>query len=81
MGDYSLNLNSIEFLETQLQQILQPVEPRPAFIDRLEKRLTVSTPTILDHRPELKAYYILIFGLVLGVLSFWIFRLLIPRKE
>jgi hypothetical protein len=70
-----------DLLENWLKQTLRPVQPDPVFIHRLEKRLTVATPTILEQRPGIRAYVYIALGLFGGALLFWIFKKLIGGKD
>jgi hypothetical protein len=74
MGDYLLTIESVEMLENKLKHLFQPVKPNPVFIDRLQRRLTSSTPTVLERRPRIRVYLIIVLGIICGAFLFWIMR-------
>jgi hypothetical protein len=74
MGEPVQTIDSGDLLENWLKQTLRPVQPDPVFIHRLQKRLTVATPTILEQRPGIQAYLYIALGLFFGVLVVWVCR-------
>ena len=61
------NLSSDFDIEHHLSSSLNPVLPDPVFIDRLEKRLKREPAIVLEPGSFIKAYIIMLSGLVGGV--------------
>ncbi len=61
------NISSDLDIEHQLSSSLNPVLPDPVFIDRLEQRLKREPAIVLEPSSFIKAYIIMISGLVGGV--------------
>ncbi|HVP21882.1 MAG TPA: hypothetical protein VMS73_08480 [Anaerolineaceae bacterium] len=59
-------------LENQLFASLNPVNPDPVFIDRLEARLKREPAIILERSSFWQAYLIMASGLFGGVLLLWL---------
>ena len=73
------NEEAVSNLETLLQSSLNPVIPRTEFVTKLQRRLVAPSVVILENRSVQKAYVVLAIGLFLGMLFFWIVRLLRPK--
>jgi hypothetical protein len=69
------NIDSNFDIEHQLLSSLNPVLPDPVFIDRLEQRLKREPAIVLEPGSFVKAYIIMISGLVGGVLLLWLLHL------
>ncbi len=69
------NFNSDFDIENQLSSSLNPVLPDPVFIDRLEQRLKKEPAIVLEPGSFIKAYIIMISGLVGGVVLLWLLHL------
>ncbi|NPV85005.1 MAG: hypothetical protein HPY45_03215 [Anaerolineae bacterium] len=66
--------DSVETLETFLQEHLRPVKPDPDFIQDLHRRLNNPPPVWVEHRRGAQVYLVVIFGLLSGVCLFWLIR-------
>ncbi len=62
-------------IESQLSSSLNPVAPDPVFIDRLEQRLKREPTIVIEPGSFIKAYIIMISGLVGGVVLLWLLNL------
>ncbi len=70
------NLNSDFDIESHLLSSLNPVLPDPVFIDRLEQRLKKEPAIVLEPGSFIKAYIIMVSGLVGGVVLLWLLHFL-----
>ncbi len=71
----SYNLKSDFDIESHLFSSLNPVSPDPVFIDRLEQRLKREPLIVLEPGSFLRAYIIMVSGLVGGVVLLWLLHL------
>ncbi len=62
-------------IENQLLSSLNPVSPDPVFVDRLEQRLKRDPVIVLERGSFLKAYIIMVSGLLGGVILLWLLHL------
>ncbi len=63
-------------LESQLLSSLNPVSPDPVFIDRLEQRLKRDPAIVMEPSSFVKAYVVMVSGLVGGVVLLWLLHLI-----
>ncbi len=69
-------INSDFDIENQLSTSLNPVLPDPVFIDRLEQRLKRDPAIVLEPGTFIKAYIVMVSGLVGGVVLLWLLHLI-----
>ncbi len=69
------NIHSDFDIENHLSSSLNPVLPDPVFIDRLEQRLKREPLIVLEPGSFIKAYIIMVTGLVGGVVLLWLLHL------
>ena len=62
------------FLEQQLQRTLRPVNPNPAFVNRLQTHLASPGPTLSMSPARSYLPFALALGLGVGLLIMWIVR-------
>jgi hypothetical protein len=77
----NVDLVNMSSLENQLENMLRPVKPDPAFIRSLQGRLVSTPPTILEPRSGAQAYALVGLGLFGGVLFFWILRQIFKNRD
>ncbi len=70
-----LNFKSDFDIENHLSSSLNPVLPDPAFVDRLEQRLKRDPAIVLEPGTFIKAYIVMVSGLVGGVVLLWLLHL------
>ena len=59
-------------LENQLFRTLNPVNPDPLFVNRLEERLKTRSVIVLERESLLGAYLVIASGLFGGALLLWL---------
>jgi hypothetical protein len=69
------DLFSEEDLEKFLHGRLQPVKPRPEFVNKVNRRITRDPSVMLEPTTDESILYIILFGLIAGFITLWIFRL------
>ncbi len=62
-------------IEHHLLSSLNPVTPDPVFIDRLEQRLKRDPAIVLERGSFLKAYLVMVSGLLAGIALLWLLHL------
>ncbi len=70
-----LNFKSDFDIENHLSTSLNPVLPDPVFVDRLEQRLKRDPAIVLEPGTFIKAYIVMVSGLVGGVVLLWLLHL------
>jgi len=61
-------------LEQQLQRSLRPVQPNPAFVNRLQTHLTTPGPTLAQPQLRSELGIAIAIGLAVGLTIMWIIR-------
>lgn len=59
-------------LERQLQRSLRPVQPNPAFVNRLQSHLTTPGPTLSEPAFRGELGIAIAIGLAVGLVIMWI---------
>jgi hypothetical protein len=63
--------SDLDELERQLQIILNPVQPDPQFVERLQVRLATPATVVLEDPARSSAFLIITVGLFMGALLVW----------
>jgi len=67
---------SEEDIEQYLHKKLYPIKPRPEFVTKVQRRIERNPVIILEPNPDFNLYYILILGVITGLVAILITRLI-----
>jgi hypothetical protein len=65
------NTSDLDELERQLGVILNPVQPDPQFVERLQVRLATPATVVMEDPVRSSAFLIITAGLFVGALLVW----------
>ena len=72
-------------LENELDDLLNPVLPSKDFIDKLQSRLSLKNPVMVEYPNYMLPILLLTTGLIFGLVLFWglrkIFQLILSPKR
>ena len=68
------SFGEIHPLEYELRRRLKPITPNPAYIKRLRAQLYRVPRIVVENKPKLTGWVMLLMGLFSSVLAVWIIR-------
>lgn len=73
-GIEQLGINNLWGLEDRLSNVLRPVTPDPVFVDSLKLKLSRTPSVLLEQSKKHFGLAAILFGLVAGLLGYWLYR-------
>jgi hypothetical protein len=67
-------LGSMHPLEYELRRRLRPITPNPEYINRLKSQLNRVPRIMVENRPKITGWLMILMGLFSSVLAVWIIR-------
>jgi hypothetical protein len=69
-----LTFGGMHPLESELRRRLRPITPNPEYINRLKSQLNRVPRIMVENRPKLTGWLMILMGLFSSVVAVWIIR-------
>ncbi len=74
-------MNDYVLIENHLQNWMQPIQPRPGFIEQLRKRLTSSSPVSLEPKLKRAPGLVVLLGALVGLCLYSLIKWIISIRS